>query len=84
MYYAYILYSQSVRAHYYGMTDDVLARLSAHNAGQSFHTKKSRPWVLVWYGAFVSREMAADFEKYLKTGSGQAFARKRLSRSPQP
>jgi len=36
------------------------------------------PWKLVWYGAFETEKEAKDFERYLKTGSGKAFAYKRL------
>jgi hypothetical protein len=36
------------------------------------------PWDLVFYAAFPQRLQAETFEKYLKSGSGRAFARKRL------
>lgn len=36
------------------------------------------PWKLVWYGGFSTEKEARDFELYLKTGSGKAFAYKRL------
>ncbi len=61
---------------YTGLTDDIALRLSAHNAGQSHHTAKYRPWQIETAIAFRSRDKAAAFEKYLKTGSGRAFARK--------
>jgi hypothetical protein len=35
----------------------------------------------VWYGAFATRALAEDFERYLKSGSGKAFAYKRLVNS---
>jgi predicted GIY-YIG superfamily endonuclease len=60
------------------MTSDVEKRLVAHNAGQSQHTAKFRPWKLVGYLAFIDEDKASKFEKYLKTGSGRAFAAKRL------
>jgi putative endonuclease len=63
---------------YVGMTSDVEKRLAAHNAGQSTHTAKYRPWKLATYLAFSDEKQAADFEKYLKSGSGRAFANKRL------
>lgn len=63
---------------YYGLTDDVQARLSVHNAGGSPHTAKFKPWRLVTYLAFNDEQRAVDFERYLKTGSGRAFAKKRL------
>lgn len=63
---------------YVGMTSDIDKRLAAHNAGQSLHTAKFRPWKLITYLAFTEEEKAIEFEKYLKSGSGRAFAAKRL------
>jgi predicted GIY-YIG superfamily endonuclease len=63
---------------YVGLTDDLRARLSAHNAGQSPHTAKCKPWRLVTYIAFSDETKAVAFERYLKSASGRAFARKRL------
>lgn len=63
---------------YIGLTDDLRARLSAHNAGQSLHTAKFKPWRLVTYVAFSDEQKAIAFERYLKTASGRAFANKRL------
>lgn len=49
-----------------------------HNDGKVESTRPHRPWDLVWYGAFQTEKEARNFEKYLKTGSGKAFAYKRL------
>lgn len=62
--------------HYTGLTADVDKRLAAHNAGQSSHTAKYRPWQLVLSLAFHDKNKAIAFEAYLKTGSGRAFAAK--------
>lgn len=59
-------------------SEDLRSRLKAHNAGQSVHTAKYKPWSLVTYIAFSDKHRALDFEHYLKTGSGKAFANKRL------
>lgn len=53
-------------------------RLAEHNTGQTKFTKAHIPWKLSWYCAFESQQMAKDFELYLKSGSGIAFAYKRL------
>jgi predicted GIY-YIG superfamily endonuclease len=63
---------------YVGVTSDVDKRIIAHNAGQSPHTSKHKPWKLVTYLALTDSKKALEFEKYLKTGSGRAFAKKRL------
>jgi len=49
-----------------------------HNKGEVTSTKPNLPWRLVWYGSFTSDKQARDFEQYLKTGSGKAFAYKRF------
>jgi putative endonuclease len=78
MHFVYILLSKKDQSHYYGLTRDLRSRLSSHNAGQVAYTAKHRPWKLIWFGAFISEQKAFAFEKYLKTGSGHAFSRKRL------
>ena len=79
MFYVYLLESLAVVGErYVGMTTDLKLRLKRHNAGQSKHTSKFRPWRLITYLAFSDRAKAEAFERYLKSGSGHAFARKRL------
>jgi putative endonuclease len=55
----------------------VPARLVKHNAGEVSHTSKYGPWRKT-YVAFSDEKQAFEFEKYLKSGSGRAFAKKRL------
>jgi predicted GIY-YIG superfamily endonuclease len=52
--------------------------LAKHNAGEVPHTSKYKPWQLKTYVAFSDEERAFAFEKYLKSPSGRAFAKKRL------
>ncbi len=78
MYYTYILQSSKSRILYYGYTSDLKKRVKEHNDGQSKFTKGHLPWKLVYYSAFVNKQKAKDFELYLKSGSGKAFAYKRL------
>ena len=61
-----------------GLCKDVQRRLAAHNAGQSPHTAKFKPWRLVSSHYFAEPSVAASFERYLKSGSGRAFAAKRF------
>jgi predicted GIY-YIG superfamily endonuclease len=75
----YILKSVSRSETYYtGVTGDLGERLAKHNAGGVPHTSKYAPWALKTYIAFSSSEKAIAFEKYLKSPSGRAFAKKRL------
>ena len=78
-FYVYILQSESRVKHFYvGFTEDLRDRLKTHNAGHVPHTIKFRPWRINTAIAFTERQRAIDFECYLKTGSGRAFAKKRL------
>lgn len=63
---------------YTGMTKDLKARLVKHNEGGSPHTSKYKPWKLLTYVAFQDEIKAAEFEQYLKSGSGRAFANRHL------
>ena len=79
MSYVYVLQSVGEPDRYYtGLGKDVEARLAAHNAGQSPHTSKFKPWRLISCHWFEQPQTAAAFERYLKSGSGRAFAQKRL------
>jgi predicted GIY-YIG superfamily endonuclease len=77
--YVYLIESVSFPEQWYvGHTDDLRTRLASHNAGQSPHTARYKPWRLVTYVAFSDEAKAVAFERYLKTGSGRAFTKKRL------
>ena len=79
MIYVYLLQSCSLPGQrYVGLTTDLKRRLVDHNAGRSSHTSKFGPWRLVTYVAFSDQAKAAAFERYLKSGSGHAFARRHL------
>lgn len=80
MYYVYILRSlKSPKEIYTGYTTKTPSeRLSYHNAGLSTHTKRSKPWKIIWHCAFKDMKKAKEFELYLKTASGIAFRNKRL------
>ena len=78
-YYVYILQSgKNPNCFYGGFTENLKERLAEHNAGKSTHTRPLRPWRIKTCIAFTERQAALDFERYLKTASGRAFAKKRL------
>ncbi|GAA0570421.1 GIY-YIG nuclease family protein [Rhizomicrobium electricum] len=79
MKYVYILRSLGADERFYvGLTDDLRERLRKHNAGEVPHTSKFRPWAVKTYLGFDNPDRAVAFERYLKSPSGRAFARKRL------
>ncbi len=79
MLYVYLLESERHPGQrYVGLTSDLRQRLADHNAAKSIHTARFMPWRIQTYVAFSNRRKAAAFERYLKSGSGHAFANKRL------
>lgn len=79
MQYVYVNQSLSHPEQYYtGLTDNVESRLRDHNTGKSIHTAKYKPWKVVSFHYFQNEEAALACEKYLKSGSGRAFSKKRL------
>ncbi len=79
MFYVYLIRSISfLDKVYIGITKDLKKRMEVHNAGGSLHTAKYKPWELIVYLGFKREDKARQFEKYLKSGSGRAFAKKRL------
>ena len=79
MKYVYILQSLTDEyRHYVGVTDDLRGRLGRHNAGDVSHTSKYLPWRIKTYVAFSDEAQAFAFERYLKSASGRAFAKKLL------
>ena len=77
MHYVYVLQSAAEPERFYvGSSSDTSRRLEEHNAGKSVHTNKHRPWRLVISIGFADRAKSLQFETYLKSGSGRAFAKK--------
>ncbi len=76
MYYVYILKSEKDGSYYKGFTANLKSRVEKHNRREVIYSAKKAPYKLVWYCAFVNKDKAIEFEKYLKIGSGFAFAKK--------
>ena len=66
--------------HYVGTTSDVDQRLEWHNHGPCGHTVSHRPWSVVVSLEFSDEQSAVRFERYLKSGSGRAFAKRHFGR----
>ena len=79
MHYVYFLRSLSRPTKtYVGHTEDVTARLAAHNTGGCPSTARFRPWELIAYIAVRDEKTAVELERYFKSGSGHAFWHKRF------
>ena len=73
----YIVRSQSdPLRHYVGITSNIHRRVEWHNHAPAGYGTRYRPWSLVVSIEFPSTAEAVRFEKYLKSGSGRAFAKR--------
>jgi len=76
----YIVRSRSDPSrHYVGMTSNIQNRLEWHNHASAGYGIRYRPWSLVVSMEFPNTAEAVRFEKYLKSGSGRAFAKRHFS-----
>jgi putative endonuclease len=80
MYYVYILQSRKDKSLYIGYTTDLKKRFQQHNDGKSKATKPFRPYILIFYEAFLNRIDAKRREEYLKSGWGFRTIKKMLSK----
>ena len=77
--FVYVLKNDGSPPKYYtGVTSDVLKRLAIHNAGACIHTAKHAPWRIDLVIEFPDERRAIALERYLKSGSGVAFAQRHL------
>ncbi len=64
---------------YFGRTDNLDARLEAHNQGTNISTKKWRPWEYVYCEGYKDRRDAVARELQLKQyGNARTYIKKRL------
>lgn len=77
MHYVYLLQSEQYPEEtHIGYTENVQARLAAHNNGESIHTTEHKPWTLVGYMCFKDKVAAMIFETFLKSGEGKTLTKK--------
>lgn len=77
-YYVYLLQSELDNSWYIGYTNEIGRRLTEHNSGKSYYTKRKMPWKLIYYEVSFNKLDAIAREKYLKTGMGRRFLKNRL------
>ena len=77
MKYIYLIESTSCPGkRYIGKTTDLKQRIKDHNFQRSPYTAKYTPWKVVVALKFNNDKKADSFERYLKSGSGHAFAKR--------
>lgn len=77
-YFVYVLESEIDGRLYKGHTFDIDKRIKEHNSGKTKSTKGYKPWKLVYFETFDTREESVLREKYFKTGSGREFIKGKL------
>ena len=77
MWHVYLL-KCSDGTYYTGCTGNLEDRMKRHNRKEILYTSTKLPFELITYITFTDKYKAYNFEKYLKPGSGKAFAFKRL------
>jgi putative endonuclease len=63
---------------YVGSTNDLRRRIKSHNDGDVISTRGHLPMALKAYVAVETETIARALERYFKTGSGKAVAKKRF------
>ncbi len=66
MCFVYILQSQLDQSFYIGFTTNIEDRLNEHNFGNTGYSKRKRPWNLVYFESYNTKEEAIKREKSLK------------------
>jgi len=82
MWHIYIIESLKDKKHYIGSTKDLERRLLEHDKGLVESTAPRRPFRLVCQISVETEKQARNLERYLKTGSGFSFIKKRILQSP--
>ena len=79
MHIVYILRSiKDSKRTYIGYTTNLEKRLYQHNHKGSVYTKSYAPWQVETYVVFTDEVRAKHFERFLKSGSGAVFTKRRL------
>ncbi len=82
MFYVYVLQSKQDKKLYVGYTEKLEDRIADHNNGLVQSTKPRRPFILVYYEAYLSESDAKHREKMLKRFSGSmTHLKKRIKNS---
>lgn len=79
MFYVYVLKSLKNENNYVGYTDDLKQRFEEHNSGKGgVYTSKNRPFMLIYYEAYLDKKDATAAERFYKTGYGREILKGKL------
>ena len=80
MFYTYVLQSLKDEHWYTGSTNNLRKRFKNYNDSKIRSTKGRGPFVIIYYEACSNEHDARTREKYLKSGMGKCYLKKRLKR----
>ena len=78
-YFVYVLRSDKFIRNYVGFSSNVEKRLADHNNGRTKSTKPFRPWKLLFIESFETKIEALQREKFLKSGQGRDYIKRKLA-----
>ena len=78
MHYTYILKSVKFIKYYTGYTDNLENRLEKHNNGKSLYSSRYKPWRIIYFEEFASKNDAIKREKYFKSATGRRWLKKNV------
>jgi putative endonuclease len=65
-YFVYILRSRVDSSYYIGFTQNLPGRLRKHNEAKTGYTMRKKPWELIYFEQFETKELALKREKSIK------------------
>ena len=77
MYFVYVIRSNKYARDYVGLTECLERRVREHNSGKTKSTRFYRPWRLLFFEEYETREEARKREKYLKSGYGKKWIKQK-------
>lgn len=77
-YYVYVIQSEVDERLYKGHTSMLYERIKEHNNGKTKSTKGYMPWILVYHEIVDSKQEAIAREKFLKSGMGREFLKRKI------
>ena len=79
MFYVYVIQSEKTKNLYFGFTNNLDARLNAHNNGKNESTKFGIPWNYVYVEGYRSEKDARFRENKLKHyGNARTYVKRRI------
>jgi len=81
MHYVYILKSEINNDIYVGFSSDLKVRFQQHNSGKVKSTHAYKPWILVYYEAYLNKFDATRREKQLKNHAAKNILKTQVQNS---